>query len=505
MDTFGKTRIVPLHLSEDQFQIYNRISRNYHYSFLFESLTGPEVLAETSVMGFGPSVVMRAYADRVESVAPDGSDRTIATIKTDEPFSVLRKTLAESAAPACTQGDPAPPGHDHAGSSSGNGRGDCDGRGEEEKGAEDGDNNGNDSRDAAFDYRYVGGAVGIVNYDAVRTIEDIPDANGADPLLMEFGIYDDGILYDNRLKRPFYFYRGDTSRLADLAMDSDGAFGRFQAGETTPNMDADAFAKMVTRAKRYIYDGDIFQVVLSRRFGFEAGGDTLTLYRALRGLNPSPYMYHLKHNKRVAIGASPEMLIRITRDVVETFPIAGTRKVTGDGARDARLARELLSDEKELAEHTMLVDLGRNDIGRVCRFGTVRPAELMQIKRFSHVQHIVTHLTGSMDSDTDMFDAFRAVFPAGTVSGAPKVRAMEVIDELESDARGPYAGAVGYFSYNGCCDFAIAIRSIFMNGRRGFVQSGAGIVYDSTPEYEFEETEHKAGAMLQALREASGA
>ena len=167
------------------------------------------------------------------------------------------------------------------------------------------------------------------------------------------------------------------------------------------------------------------------------------------------------------------------------------------------LSEELIHDEKELAEHTMRVDLGRNDIGRVCKFGSVHPESLMQIKRFSHVQHIVSHVVGNLDSKNDMFDAFQAVFPAGTVSGAPKVRAMQIIDELEDDERGPYAGAIGYFSYNGCCDFAIAIRSIFIKDNKGFVQSGAGIVSDSVAENEFKETEHKAGAMLQALKEAS--
>ena len=214
-------------------------------------------------------------------------------------------------------------------------------------------------------------------------------------------------------------------------------------------------------------------------------------------------MYHMKQGSKTTIGASPEMLIRVTNDVVETFPIAGTRKITDDEEKNKQLADELLHDEKELAEHTMLVDLGRNDIGRVCKYGTVHPEELMKIKRFSHVQHIVTHVVGKLDSKYDMFDAFQAVFPAGTVSGAPKVRAMEIIDELENEARGPYAGAVGYFSYNGCCDFAIAIRSILIDGDKGFVQSGAGIVSDSVPKYEFKETEHKAGAMLQALKEAS--
>jgi len=268
-------------------------------------------------------------------------------------------------------------------------------------------------------------------------------------------------------------------------------------------MDKEKFSNIVNKAKQYIHDGDVFQVVLSRKFAFDSNGDNLTLYKTLRNLNPSPYMYHLKQNDKAIIGASPEMLVRITNDKVETFPIAGTRKITDNEDENKKLAEELLHDEKEIAEHTMLVDLGRNDIGKVCKYGTVHLESLMKIKRFSHVQHIVTHVVGNLASEKDMFDAFQAVFPAGTVSGAPKVRAMEIIDELETESRGPYAGAVGYFSYNGCCDFAIAIRSIFIDGNKGFVQSGAGIVSDSIAENEFKETEHKAGAMLQALKESS--
>ncbi|MDH3502677.1 MAG: anthranilate synthase component I family protein, partial [Nitrosopumilus sp.] len=318
---------------------------------------------------------------------------------------------------------------------------------------------------------------------------------------MELGIYDDGILYDNIHKKLFYFYHNE-NRFEKLKI-GENIFGDFHCSETSQNMDEQKFSEIVNKAKKYIHDGDIFQVVLSRKFTFNIDGDHLTLYKTLRNLNPSPYMYHLKQDSKITIGASPEMLVRITNDKVETFPIAGTRKITEDEEINKQLAEELLHDEKELAEHTMLVDLGRNDIGRVCKFGTVHPESLMQIKQFSHVQHIVSHVVGNLAPENDMFSAFKAVFPAGTVSGAPKVRAMQIIDELEPEARGPYAGAVGYFSFNGCCDFAIAIRSIFIDGKKGFVQSGAGIVSDSVAKYEFKETEHKAGAMLQALKEAS--
>jgi anthranilate synthase component 1 len=398
-------------------------------------------------MGFDPKTIVKGFFDRVEIIRKDQDTKTI---QTDNPFEELKKLLKKS------------------------------------------DNQ---------EYRYLGGAVGVVNYDSIRLVENIPNAHDAPEPLMEFGIYDDGILYDNLHKKLFYFYHHE-NRFDQLKMSEDH-FDAFSASKVTPNMDKEKFSNIVNKAKQYIRDGDIFQVVLSRKFAFDVSGDNLTLYKTLRNLNPSPYMYHLKQNNKTIIGASPEMLVRITDDKVETFPIAGTRKITDNEEENKQLAEELLNDEKEIAEHTMLVDLGRNDIGKVCRYGTVHPESLMKIKRFSHVQHIVTHVMGNLASDKDMFDAFQAVFPAGTVSGAPKVRAMEIIDELETEARGPYAGAVGYFSYNGCCDFAIAIRSIFIDGNKGFVQSGAGIVSDSIAENEFKETEHKAGAMLQSLREAT--
>ena len=448
MDTFGNTQatVIPLDLSENQFQIYNKISRNYSHSFLFESLSGPEVLAETSVMGFDPKIIFKGYSDKVEII--ENNKTTI--IETNDPFVELKKLLGKS----------------------------------------------NDQK-----YRYLGGAVGVVNYDSIRLVENISEENNLSQPIMEFGIYDDGLLYDNVEKKLFYFYH-DVNRFDELIV-SDDSFDEFNSSEVIPNMDKEKFSSIVNKAKQYIHDGDIFQVVLSRKFAFETSGDNLTLYKTLRKLNPSPYMYHLKQDSKTIIGASPEMLVRITDDKVETFPIAGTRKITDNEEKNKALSEELIHDEKELAEHTMLVDLGRNDIGRVCKYGTVHPESLMQIKRFSHVQHIVSHVVGNLDSKNDMFDAFQAVFPAGTVSGAPKVRAMQIINELEGEERGPYAGAVGYFSYNGCCDFAIAIRSIFIENNKGFVQSGAGIVSDSVAENEFKETEHKAGAMLQALKEAS--
>jgi len=446
---FGRNnpKVIPLELTGTQFEIYNKFSRNYTHSFLFESLTGPEELAETSIMGFDPSIIVKGYSNKVIFLYKDGTQKTI---KTDDPLETLEQFLEKISDQS---------------------------------------------------YRYLGGAVGVINYDAVTLWEKIPQSHSIDMPLMEFGIYEDGILYDNKQNKSFYFYYKE-NRINKLKL-SENKFDDFHVSEISVNLDKSKFIKIVDQAKKYIHDGDVFQVVLSRRFSFEANGDYLKVYKILRSMNPSPYLYHMKMNDRTIIGASPEMLLRVTGDVVETFPIAGTRKITDDETQNEQLKQEMLNDEKELAEHTMLVDLGRNDIGRVCKYGSVHVDELMEVKRFSHVQHMVTHVVGNLDKKYDMFDAFKAVFPAGTVSGAPKVRAMEIIDEQEPHSRGAYAGAVGYFSFNGCCDFAIAIRSIFFDGSKGFVQAGAGIVSDSIPENELKETEHKANAMILALKEAS--
>ena len=450
MDIFGHTstpRIISLDYSGTQFEIYNKISRNYPYSFLFESLTGPEELSETSIMGFDPEFIVKGYYDKVTIQNRDGS---IKTISTSDPLNTIKDLVQKTTDQS---------------------------------------------------YRYLGGAVGIINYDSIRLWEKIPKHHDISEPIMEFGIYNDGILFDNKKRKSLYFYY-DKNRVDEIKS-SESKFEDFTISKITNNLNEEKFSEIVNKAKKFIYDGDIFQVVLSRKFSFEADGDYLKVYQKLRSLNPSPYLYHLKMNEKTVIGSSPEMLLRVTNDQVETFPIAGTRKITNDDKKNEEMKQELISDEKELAEHTMLVDLGRNDIGKVCEYGSVHVKELMEVKKFSHVQHMVTHVVGKLGKDYDMYDAFRAVFPAGTVSGAPKVRAMEIIDELEPESRGPYAGAIGYFSFNGCCDFAIAIRSIFANGNLGFVQAGAGIVFDSISENELKETEHKANAMLTALKEAA--
>ena len=449
MSTFGNTdapNIRQIDLEGTQFEIYRRIVAKNSHAFLFESLSGPDILAETSIIGFDPDATITGYQNRLVITRRNGQKTTI---NTENPIIALRDII---------------------------------------------------SKHNSLEYRYLGGAVGIIDYEAAGLWEGRL-AKDNDAPIMEFGLYSDGILLDSKDGKPYYFHTGPDR--SDQILVKEPEFETFSHTNVCAEPNKLEFEKIVNEAKRHIYAGDIFQSVLSRRFSFEFTGNSIRVYEKLRELNPSPYLYHMKIGKRSIMGASPEMLIRVTNDLVETFPIAGTRPITGDANKDTLLGKEMLADKKELAEHTMLVDLGRNDIGRVCEPGTVNVKSLMQVKQFSHVQHLVTHVTGTLNKKYDSFDAFGAVFPAGTVTGAPKVRAMEIISELEQKKRGGYAGAVGYFSSNGCCDFAIAIRSMFLENGQGYVQAGAGIVSDSVPEREFQETEHKAKALMTALGSGS--
>jgi len=455
--TFGQIlpgssiQIQKLATSEDQFELFKKLYSIYDKVFILESLIGPKELVETSIIGFDPEVTVTCDSKKFE--VRDRNDKVVDSSPVTDPLTQLRELMP----------------------------------------------NVNDDR-----FRYIGGAVGYINYDAIRFWENLPvkGKKCSDFPMLEFGIYLDGILYNHKENQAYYFFLAQ-SRLDELQHRMSRAkINSHHFSYTTPrrNMTKHRFVRMVRKAKHYVYEGDVFQVVLAKSMKFRVKGNLIDLYATLREVNPSPYMYLLKMFDRCIIGSSPEMLIRITKDYVETFPIAGTRPIVEDEKRNEELRQDLLNDEKELAEHTMLVDLARNDIGRVCEFGTVRVNELMTIKRFSHVQHIVSHVVGRLRKSYDSYDALRAVFPAGTVSGAPKVRAMEIIDELEPTLRGPYAGALGYFSFNGSCDFAITIRSLFVKGKNGYIESGAGIVMESEPEREWVETEHKANAMLSALK-----
>ena len=446
--TFTKKKI---NTDKNPFEIFKQIYMNYENVFILESLTGPKELSEFSVIGFDPEFSVKCDKGKFQIYR---KGKIISEKKVKDPLAELRRILPIV----------------------------------------------NDKK-----LRYIGGAVGYVSYDAIRFWEQLPSKRAINMFpLMEFGIYTDGLIHDRKDKVTYYFHIGKKSRLAELEkllnFKPKYLENSFYFSKPISETSKSHFVSKVKKAKDYVYEGEVFQVVISRKFIFEVYGDPIILYENLRKLNPSPYMYFFKRKKRFIIGSSPEMLLRVINGKIETFPIAGTRPITNRESENRRLAKELLRDKKELAEHTMLVDLARNDLGRVCKFGSVQPKELMIVKRFSHVQHIVSHITGDLYSKYDCFDAFRSLFPAGTVSGAPKVRAMEVISELEESSRGPYAGALGYFSFNRCCDFAIIIRSLFINGNNAFIQAGAGIVMDSIPKNEYLETQHKAGALFSAMK-----
>jgi anthranilate synthase component 1 len=356
------------------------------------------------------------------------------------------------------------------------------------------------------EFRLVGGAVGYISYDAVRYWEKLPQPKGdIDCPDVEMGIYDDGFIFDHTQQLALYYYQ-EENRLAEVEklLQKPADEGLLEVSEPQVNISKERFEKAVEKAKEYVTAGDIFQVVLSKRYQFQVKGSLIPFYQALRRINPSPYMYYYKAGERQIVGSSPEMLVRVDNRMVETFPIAGTTQIAQDETENSRLAHELLSDPKERAEHVMLVDLARNDVGRISKYGSVRVPEFMKVHQYSHVQHIVSQVVGELRDELESFDALRSVFPAGTVSGAPKVRAMEIIDELEPSQRGPYAGAVGYFSYNGNADFAITIRTLFADKDKAYIQAGAGIVADSVPEREWFETENKAKALMKALENSGG-
>ena len=370
---------------------------------------------------------------------------------------------------------------------------------------------------------FTGGAVGYFGYDMVRVIEDIPDT-GRDDL----GI-DDAVLMFYKTVLAFDHLRHQIHIISNLLVDEskeplEAQYAKAEeeirnieallrmpmeppastAGQeevqVRSNFEKNDYLHAVSKAKEYIAAGDIFQVVLSQRFEVDLKTAPFDIYRALRIVNPSPYMYFLKMPDAAIVGSSPEMLVKIQGDEAAYRPIAGTRPRGSNDVEDERLAQELKADEKERAEHIMLVDLGRNDLGRVCKYGTVRVEDLMFIERYSHVMHLVSALRGQLPPDVDRLDTMMACFPAGTVSGAPKVRAMEIIDELEPTRRGVYSGAIMYLDFSNNLDSCIAIRTLVVKGNKGYIQAGGGIVADSTPEGEYMETVNKSRALLRAIQ-----
>ncbi len=321
----------------------------------------------------------------------------------------------------------------------------------------------------------------------------------------ELGLFLDGITYDHRQGRAYYFSYGE-DRLPIVQEALEGAelpVEGLRVGPFDQDLCRQEFQGAVEQIRQAIRAGEIYQAVLSRELFASYDGDLLAFYRALRRINPSPYMFFLDFGERIIAGSSPEMLVAVLGERVITYPIAGTRPLGSRQRERERYRQELLADEKERAEHAMLVDLARNDIGRVSEYGSVRVPHFLSVECFSHVQHLVSRVEGRLRRDLDALDAFAALFPAGTVTGAPKLRAMEIIAQLEKTARGPYAGAVGYLSLNGNLDMAIAIRTLYADKEKLFLRAGAGIVYDSVPQREWEETERKLAALRAALKEAT--
>jgi len=377
--------------------------------------------------------------------------------------------------------------------------------------------------------RFCGGAVGFAAYDAVRYTERLPDAPPDDRNLpdLAFAFYDRMVIFDNIRKTvlvvaqarpdpegPRRSHDRAAEALEELVarlsepgrpmppadIDTSGPTRL----EPTSNMTRERFEEIVRRCREYIKAGDIFQVVPSQRFRVETAADPFDIYRALRVVNPSPFLFYLPFPGYTLIGSSPEILVRVEDGEVTIRPLAGTRRRGGDEAEDRALAEELLADPKERAEHVMLIDLGRNDVGRIAERASVRLTEIMKVERYSHVMHISSNVVGRLQADKDCLDALRAGLPAGTVTGAPKVRAMEIIDELEPTRRGPYAGAVGYIDFTGNMDTCIALRTMVARGSTVDVQAGAGIVFDSDPASEYEETVNKARGLLKAIELADG-
>jgi len=453
-------------------------------SFLLESVEGGEHLARYSMIGTQPRAVLRAWADHVV-LEEEGRWQELPVTEGD-PLDVLLKMMPRYA-PGVAEGLP----------------------------------------------RFAGGAVGYLAYDAVRWFERVP-AQAPDTLGLPeatFLLCDQVVLYDHVASRLMVIAHAESKsphhpsrRAAEAAiaqvvarlerpvpreLETEGGSRGASAdasGSYASAFERAAYEQAVARAKEYIAAGDIFQVVPSRRIQRRTNASPLAIYRALRRINPSPYMFYLELPDGLRLmGSSPEVLVRLEGDLVETRPLAGTRPRGATPAEDAALAQELLADPKERAEHVMLVDLARNDLGRVCAYGTVHTPVLMEIERYSHVMHIVSSVQGTLAEGRDACDVLRACFPAGTVSGAPKVRAMEIIDELEPERRGPYAGAVGYLSYSGNMDTCITIRTLVMRGDRVYLQAGAGIVADSDPHREYEEVNNKLRAAAQAVAVAEAA
>lgn len=458
---------------------YAHLAKGSKYSFLLESVEGGEKFARFSFIARNPSLIVRSKGDKADILRQARGRLTVekrAIVKS--PLEIVRELMRGYKAVNLPQLP-----------------------------------------------RFFGGMVGFLSYDCVRFFERLPNKLKDDLGLpdMVMTLAEDLIVFDHRhhtIKIVSCVYLDAKDSLADRTAKYNAAIKKIDGLikelrqpvliknlellgkkkiKVTSNCSEAQYKKMVAQSKKHIYAGDIIQVVLSQRFTAKISVAPFDIYRSLRALNPSPYMFYLDFDGLQLVGASPELLVRCEEGLVETRPIAGTRPRGKTQVEDEALEKDLLSDPKEKAEHVMLVDLGRNDLGRVCKEGTVKLSEFMSVERYSHVMHIVSNVQGQISDDKDALDVLEASFPAGTVSGAPKIRAMEIIEDLEPQKRGPYAGAVGYYSFSKNLDTCITIRTIVVHKGRAYVQAGAGLVADSDPATEYQETVNKARAQIRAV------
>ncbi|KZM40372.1 anthranilate synthase [Marinomonas sp. SBI22] len=431
----------------DFFDLFKKVEKRFDTCFMLESLGEDSFISRHSIIGFDPEKILWAQGNTLTIEERDGSSQSY---QSDNPYYLLREIVPQN----------------------------------------------------ILSRKYSGGLTGYVGYDAMNYFEPSLSLNVSDMFeAFKFGLYTDGLILDKMTGEVFYFYYQDSrmdlieSMLAEPTPEN----GPLVVTSTGESMSKADHAKAVAKVKQDIIDGKIFQTEVGFKKWFTLEGDNINIYEKLREVNPSPQMYYLKFNEQKVIGASPELLFRLRQGEMETFPLAGTAKRGADETEDRALARALLNDPKEIAEHNMIVDLHRNDIGRVAQFGTVKVRSLMDIKRFSHVQHISSEIVGIMAETEDMFSGLASNFPAGTLTGAPKIEAMKIIDDLEGEGRGPYGGAVGHFSFNGDCTFAIPIRTVFANGEKAYVQTCGGNVFDSNAEDEYEEIQRKFAGTKRVL------
>ena len=446
----GKPKYVKIGDEYDFFQLFIKIEQNFKNCFLFESLGEESNISRYHIVGFNPKYIV--YSEQKDQlIIEDTSNGKIEKYVCDNPYYELRTIIPQN----------------------------------------------------IISRKYAGGLVGFIGYDSINFFEDnlnITKNNNFESF--KFGVYLDGLIFDQMTGEIFYYYYEDNKIeiLKDILKQNNKFNKNVDCKFIKNSMTKEDHRKAVLKIKEDIKNGLIFQCEVGFKSHYRIKGNLTEIYSKLRSLNPSPHMYFMKFDDQVIIGASPELLFRLKNGEMETFPLAGTTKRGSNKEEDLKLARELLNDSKEIAEHNMLVDLHRNDLGRVAKFGTVKVRNLMDIKKYSHVQHISSEIAGIINENEDMFSALASNFPAGTLSGAPKIEAMKIINEIEEDGRGPYGGAIGQFGFNGDCTFAIPIRSLFIKGEDAYAQTCGGNVYDSDPDKEYQEIERKLEAMKIVLK-----